>query len=586
MSTATDTATPPDTATSPGTAASLRDRIRGRGDLTSAIPIYLVMLALVIMPLGYLVYAAFQSASPGAPDAEFTLNNITEMLTRPAYWEAMRNSLWLGFLVAAFAVTLGVSLAWILGRTDVPFRGVLSILVSLPIFLSPFAGGVAWILLGSEKSGFINGVLNKLFGDGAGFLNIMSFPGLVFVMTIAFAPLAYLFTLGPMLNMDGSLEEASRVGGASVTRTMLTITMPVVVPGILSAALMVFVLAAEMFSVPGLIGTAAGYHTLPYFIYQNTTASPPQWGAAATAGLGLLLVMMIGMVLQARATRVSSRFVTISGKGARPITLKLGRWRWLVFLIPATYVVLGVVLPAAALLLTTFMRYYTPDLSMKLFTLANWERTLNSPQFQDAVKNTIIVGSATPTAALLIAFAMSFLRHRTKAPLRAAVETVGMLPIAIPGIVFGVGVLWAYVGTPIYGTVWLLMIAYCARFLPHALRVISSGMVQIDRGLEEAARLAGAGMTRTVGTITMPLLRPAALSAWLLLLIYCTRELNVAIMTYTSNSVVLPVLMWNEMAGGTYQRAAIIAIIESAIILLVVAVAALVFRVNLFQRDK
>jgi iron(III) transport system permease protein len=564
---------------------SLRDRIRGRGDLTTAIPVYLVMLALVVMPLGYLVYAAFQSASPGAPDAEFTVDNLTAILTRPAYWDAMRNSLWLGFLVSVFACTLGVSLAWILGRTDVPFRGVLSILVSLPIFLSPFAGGVAWILLGSEKSGFLNGILNDLIGEGAGFLNIMTFPGLVFVMTISFAPLAYLFTLGPMLNMDGSLEEASRVGGANVRRTMLSVTLPVAAPGILSAALMVFVLAAEMFSVPGLIGTAAGYHTLPYFIYQNSTSSPPQWGAAATAGLGLLLVMMLGMLLQSRATRASSRFVTVSGKGARPVTLKLGRWRWFVFMIPATYVILGVVLPACALLGTTFMRYYTPDISMKLLTLDNWERTLSSPQFQDAMRNTIIVGSATPTVALLIAFAMSYLRHRTKAPLRAAVETVGMLPIAIPGIVFGVGVLWAYVSSPIYGTVWLLMIAYCARFLPHALRVISSGMVQIDRGLEEAARVGGAGMTRSVATITMPLLRPAALSSWLLLLIYCTRELNVAIMTYTSNSVVLPVLMWNEMAGGTYQRAAIIAIIESAIILFVVAAAALVFRVNLFQRN-
>ncbi|WP_406020622.1 iron ABC transporter permease [Nocardioides sp. NBC_00850] len=565
---------------------TLIDRVRGKSDVTLSTPVYIVTLALIVLPLGYLVYAALQTDSPGSPTSEFTWDNITTVATTASYWTALRNSLWLGFLVSLFSVILGVSFAWILGRTDVPFRGPLSVLVSLPIFLSPFAGGVAWVLLGSKKSGLINGFLTKWFGEGAGIVNIMSFPGLVFVMVLAFAPLAYLFTLGPMLNMDGSLEEASRVGGASVFHTMRKITLPVVLPGILSAALMVFVLAAEMFSIPGLIGTAAGYRTLPFFIYQNTTAAPPNWGGAAAAGLALLLIMLVGTLLQARATKTSSRFVTISGKGARPVTLKLGRWRWVAFLIPVLYVLVGVVLPAAALLLTTFLQYYTPNLSWDLFTLQNWETTLASPRFQIAVQNTIFVGSATPTIAVVIAFALSYIRNRTHAPFRATMEAVGMLPVAIPGIVFGVGVLWAYVGSPVYGTVWLLLIAYCARFLPHALRVISSGIVQVDKGLEEASRVAGAGVTKTMRSITIPLLKPTVLSGWLLLLIYCTRELNVAIMTYTSKSVVVPVLMWNEMSAGAYQKAAALAIIESTLILAAVTIAALVFRVNLFPRGK
>jgi iron(III) transport system permease protein len=248
------------------------------------------------------------------------------------------------------------------------------------------------------------------------------------------------------------------------------------------------------------------------------------------------------------------------------------------------YVVLGVVLPGVALFLTTFQQYYTPDLAPELFTFRWWERVTESSQFQTALRNTLIVGSATPTLAVIIAFAMAYVRNRTRAPLREAVETLGMLPVAIPGIVFGVGVLWAYVGSAIYGTVWLLLVAYCARFLPHALRVISSGMVQVDRSLEDAARVGGANIPWTISTITVPLLKPAVLSAWLLLLIYCTRELNVAIMVYTSDSQVLPVLMWGAMEAGSYQTAAILAIIESTLILLVVGLAALVLRVNLFPR--
>ncbi|MGF9648816.1 iron ABC transporter permease [Pseudarthrobacter oxydans] len=566
------------------TATSFVERLRSKQELGVALPVYAVILVLVLVPLSYLVYAALQTTSPGAPGSGFTFENIRLIFSTNTYWQALGNSLWLGFLVSVLAVSLGVTFAWILGRTDVPFRRTLSVLVSLPIFLSPFALGIAWVLLGSEKSGLINGVMRRFFGESAGFMDIMTFPGLVFVMVLAFAPLAYLFTVGPMLNMDGSLEEASRVVGGSLFHTMRKITLPVIMPGVLSATLMVFVLAAEMFSVPGLIGTAAGYRTLPFFIYQSTTASPPQWGAAATAGLALLAIMMLGTILQSRATKASARFVTVTGKGARPVRIRLGRWRWPLFLIPTLYVILGVVLPGTALFLTTFQQYYTPDLAPELFTFRWWERVTESSQFQTALRNTLIVGSATPTLAVIIAFAMAYVRNRTRAPLREAVETLGMLPVAIPGIVFGVGVLWAYVGSAIYGTVWLLLVAYCARFLPHALRVISSGMVQVDRSLEDAARVGGANIPWTISTITVPLLKPAVLSAWLLLLIYCTRELNVAIMVYTSDSQVLPVLMWGAMEAGSYQTAAILAIIESTLILLVVGLAALVLRVNLFPR--
>ncbi len=561
--------------------SSLRRPSQTRQAAVFAVPTYLVVLILVAVPLVYLVYASLQTASPGAPNAEFTLANIIAFFTEDRFFGALGNSLWLGFLVSLAATVVGVGMAWLVARTDVPFNRALTALVPLPIFLSPFAVGIAWFLLGSENSGLINTTLRLILGAEAGIVNIMSFGGLLFVMTLAFAPLAYLFTLGPMTNMDGSLEEASRIQGASLTRTFFRITAPVIAPGILSAFLMIFVLAAEMFSLPGLIGVAIGFRTLPYYIYQSTTSSPPDWGGAAAAGLALLVVMLAGVVLQNRALRASSRFVTISGKGARPVTVHLGRWRWCSLVLPVGYVLLAVVLPAIALVLVSFLRYFTPDITPDLFTLENWRAALGSSRFEDALTNTIIVGSLTPTVAVVIAFAVAYVRHRTVMPLRSLAEMVGMTPVAIPGIVFGVGVLWAYVRSPIYGTIWLFAIAYCARFLPHALRTISSGLVQIDKGLEEASRLAGAGPVRTAARITIPLLGTSAISSWLLLVIYCTRELNVAIMTYSSRSVVLPVVMWNEMSSGLYQRAAIIAIIESALILSIVALAALVLRIDL-----
>lgn len=560
---------------------SFREHFANRKSLLLASPFYVVVLVIVLLPLGYLLFAALQTGSPGAPDTQWTLSNVQAVVSRPAYRRVLVNTLQLGAIVTLIATTLGIVLAWFVARTDLPSKKFLEVLIPLPLFMSPFAGGVAWVFLGSENAGLLNVAYRAVFNTDQALFNIFTFPGLVWTMVLFMTPYAYLFTLGPLRNMDASLEEASRVQGASYWRTMFRITFPLALPGIASAFLMIFVLSSEMFSLPGLIGVPAGHYTLPYFIYQSTSFSPPNWPLAAAAGLILLLIMIVGVSLQRRATRASERFVTVGGKGAGVNTIDIGKWRWLGTGLAYTYVTLAIVLPLMALLIGASMRYFTPSLSLELFTLHHWERILTSDRFFSSLKNTLTVATLGPLIGIFIGFMLTYLWQRLRAPFGKTTESVAMMPIAIPGIVLGVGMVWAYVGTPVYGTIGMLFIAYVARYLPHSLRIFQSTLVQLDPGLDEASRVSGAGIFRTLRHVTLPLLKQSTLSAWLLLFILMVRELNVAIMVYTRESMVLPVLLWSEIEGGQYGGAAIVAFVEASIVLVAFFVARRILGVDL-----
>ena len=505
-----------------------------------ASPFYLFILLGIVVPLGYLIYASFQTGSPSSPTTTFTTDNFQSLFTEPRYRQALFNTLKLSLVVTTVSVLVGMLLAWFIVRTDMPGRKRFETLIPIPLFLSPLAGGAAWVILASESSGFLNVAFTSLTGAQHGPLNIYSFGGLVWTMSLFFIPYAYLFTAAPLRAMDGSLEEAARISGASMLRTLLRVTLPSVIPGVIAAFLMVFVLASEMFSIPGLIGVPADYYTLPYLIYQLTHYSPPNWPAATAAGLLLLLLMALGLFLQRYATRNSKRFVTVTGKGQRPSTLRLGGWRWAGFSLSAGYILVALVLLICALIIGSFMKFYSSRITRDSFTLSHWSRALGTEQFKTALMNTLTVAAIGPTITVVGAFVLVYLWQRTRVPFAKTSEMLAMLPISLPGIVFGVGILWASIATPLYGTLALLIIAYAARYLADSIRMFSSTIVQIDPSLDEAARIGGSSLIGTMRRISLPLLKEAGLSSWLLLFILMVRELNVAIMIYTGDSLVLP----------------------------------------------
>jgi iron(III) transport system permease protein len=542
------------------------------GPLTALI--FLLISALILLPLIFLVFGAFWSGGPGERGASFTWKNVHLVYLSGSYLAPLLNTLKIAFLTTVTAVPFGALLAWILGRTNVPCRKLLELLLIIPIFISPLIGALSWIALGAPRSGFVNVIWTRFLGQSQNLVNIFSLSGIVFVMFLYFVPYAYLFVVGALKNMDPNIEDASRMLGGGILTTLRRITFPLIKPALFSSALLIFVLSAELFSVPTMLGTPIRIQTIPSNIYFAVDYGGGMANEAAAAGTMLFWITAGGILIYYRMVRESRRYVTISGKGYRPRIIDLGKGKFIALGVYLFYLLLSVVLPYLSLLLGSFMKYMTPDLSWQLFTLKNY-RDLLLPENFLAIKNTLFLAVVGASISVIFCILVSFVSLRTKNWLGRAVDYLAMLPISIPAIALAVGMLWAYITLPLYlyGTIWILLVAYMTRFLGYGVRIFSSSLVQIDPELEEASRISGASPYRTMWRITTPLLRPAMLSAWTMLFVFFTVEISASILLYTSKTITMSVAMWNFLAMGGSINAFAIGIVQTTIVFIVLAIA-------------
>ena len=564
----------------------LRRSWRGVGmlDLSVMIVSIIIMIIFVVVPLLALAYGALQDVSPTQGDTNWSLRSLSTVYATATFLPLILNTFEIAVWVTVLSVCIGTVMAWTVARTDTPLRGFLEIMSLAPLLLSPFVGATAWIALAAPQSGILNAVLWPLT-DGPVF-NIFSKTGVIFVMTLYFTPYAYLFSIGSFRGMDPSLEEAARMSGASNLQTMRRITFPLVMPSIAASAMLIFVLASEMFSIPGLIGRPADFTNLPYAIYVQIRSSPPDWPMAAALGTVLIWIALVGMYLYRRLTRASQRFVTISGKGYRPAIIKIGKLKWATLALGLLYAFLANVLPYGALVMGSFLRFIPGRaLSLDDFTTANYAG-LGGSLFATAAKNTLALSLVTPTLIVVLAVVLSFIVLRTRLPGRGLIDTVGTFPIAVPGIVFGIGVLWAYFlnPLPIYGTILMLAFAYVGRYLPQGLRIAGSSLLQVHKDLEESARVHGANNIQTVTRITLPLLKGPMLYAWILVFMLVVREVSAAIVLYGPESLILSVLIWDLMAAGRVTTAYAVGVIMTALVLVVVLAARYFFGIDMARR--
>ena len=539
----------------------------------------LIVLILVGLPLGALLYGSFRTASPTVAEGSFTLRQWIAVYTTPDFVQPLLNTFIIALPVTLASLVVGAGFAWIVARTDTPGKVWLETLLLAPFFLSPFVGAMAWVSLAAPRTGLLN-----VFVLGDGRLNVFSPIGVIWVMFLYYAPYAYLFTAGAVRAMDPSLEEAARMLRSSTWTILRRVTLPLILPALAAAGILIFILSAEMFSIPGLIGRPANFTNLPYRIYYATRTTPPEWPLAAAAGTVLLWLAVIGVYLNRYLSRQSRRFATITGKGYRPRLYRLGPWRWVTFGSILLYVFLAVVLPYAALTLSSFMKFASTDIKQSLFTMENY-KFLGDPVFRRALVNTTLLGVLSPTAIVLLALIMSYLINRTKTRGRQALDVLGTLPAAIPGIVLGIGMLWAYfkVPLPIFGTLWILVLAYVAKNLPQGLRVLNATIIQIHQELEESSRMCRANGLQTLARITFPLLRPSLAYVWILTFIVTVRELSAAVVLYSANSMVIPVLLWDQMESGNMQAGYATAVVQTLMILAVIVAARYVFRLKFLE---
>src|SRR4051794_26937481 len=523
---------------------------------------------LVGYPIAYLMLESFKTGdSLGFPPESLGLDNYLNLIDDS---RILTNTAFVACIATVMAVVLGFLIAWTLTRTRLPGRARLERLMQLPYYLTPLVGALAWAILAAPKSGFLNQLWHLVGGSGDLF-NIYSAWGIAWVMALFEGTVAFVMIGAAMKSMDPSLEESSRVLGAGKWRTMLKITLPLVTPGVLGAAVFVFAEMLGSFAAALVLGVPGRFFVITTSIWEATLSFPPDYGRAAAMGIALFAVMFASLTAYRQIIR-RGNYATITGKAFRPRPLEMGAIAWLLFALCCFYVLVAVVLPLAALTLTSFQRFATVFLSQTELTLANYETAFGFGAVNSALGNSLLLGVVVATAGVLVLAVLVWIIYRSRVPGSGLIEYVVMFPQAVPRMVFGLGLLWAWLNIPIpiYGTVWLLGIAYFTVLLPLGVRTLAGVVLQIDKSLEECARVCGASWFHQLRTVTLPLLRPGMISAWILLFIASVRELGVSIYLMGPNSkVIAPAIVSSWSSSGTELTAAM-AIIQTGTVLVAV----------------
>lgn len=531
-----------------------------------------VCTILVGIPLVALITTSFRTGSPGNPDSTFTLDNWAALGT-PRLLQGIGNTLMISLFSTIGAVLLGVFFAWLLARTNVAWRGTLQVLIIVPMLVSPFLSTIAWVALAGPQAGFINVAWRAVTGLDTPLIDAYTFPVMIMLMILHYTPYVFLLVYGALSMVDSNLEDAARTHGASATYASFRVALPLISPSLVSAAILVFVLSSENFAIPTMLGASSRNYTLQYFLFSSVSEYPSNPGLAAVLGSLLLFVAVGGVMIQQWMSRYSKRFVTVTGKSVRQKRIDLKRWRAPAALACIVYVFLAVALPIGVLILASFLKYVSPTLSADMFTLDNYRAVFEQPGISRSMQNSLVFSVVGATLAVVFCMVLSFQVVRGRTRTTRAVEIVSSIPLAIPGLALGLGMLWGWIYLPIgiYGTIWVLLIAYLTRFMSFGVRIFSSGLTQVDPELEEAGRVSGLSTAQVMRRITMPILRPAVAAAWTLLFIEILLELPVTIMLYTGATQTLPVNIWHfaygQQIAPAYAMASILAVIGTIVII-------------------
>jgi iron(III) transport system permease protein len=582
---AADAAIAADIAAAPRQATDRRGALRTALRWLWSASLLAVLAFLVLYPVAMLLLGALTNTNPvvdgfGVFDLSFA--NFITVLGNPNVHVALANSLIACGGGTALAVIIGLTFSWVVVRTNTPGKRFIAAASMLPLFVPPLVAAVAWSILASPKSGLLNTFLAALGIDWR--FNIYSMGGMIAIFGIYYAPYIYMFTASALRNMDPSLEEAAEVSGASALRTMFTVTFPLIAPAILSGMLLSFIVMLGIYGIPAVLGAPADLPVLTTYIFKLTNWSPPLYSTAAS--VAIILMVVTGFLVWLQHRIVSRRsYTTVAGKAFRPALLNLGPWRYLTLGLAVAYLFVVVVLPTAALAIAAFRKFMFIRTMGSLFderqySLIHFERLFANPLALRSIWNTMEVGIITAIAGGLLAFAIGYTINRTNLPGRRSIDVISTLPVAIPGLVIGVAYLWAWIGLPggLYGTIWILALAFVARFMPDTVKALSTSLMQIHRELEEAAWICGKGLLGTIRTVVLPLARPGVIAAMTLLFVLAIRELGSSLFLYTSNTMVMAVLLLDYYEGGNVGITGAFSLVQMVLLAVVIGIANLLSR--------
>lgn len=566
----------------PQVASRLAQRLighRGRRVGFGYLVLYLTLFALLIWPLIMLAVGALKSTSPLQSGGVWSLAGFTDMWVEINESGALRNSLIFAVLTTIFSVILAMLLAFLSERTDCPLRTLITPAVLVCATTSTLFYAIGYGLLANQHNGVVNVLFFRLTGVRP-LIDIETWSGLIFVESVHSAAFLYLFLVGPFRALDRSLEEAAIVAGASRLRTILTIDARLLTPILSSVVLIGLITGIKSFNIPLVLGGHANLSFLSVRIFRTLQLyQPPHYAQASALALSLTAVILVLLFFQHRVIGRRT-YVTVTGKSYRQTPWQLGRWRWIAGTFVAAYMLLGIVLPLAAIVFSSFLPF--PGV-YKDFGLQNYQALFANPDMPSVLLTTALGAGVGGLVGVLLAFVMAYVAHHANSPMVAAIlRGSTLLKLAMPGLVGALALIWAVAPVPgvrqIYGTIWLLMIAFIVSVLTVSMQIASGALRQIGSELEDAARVAGASELRVTLGITARLLLPSLVFAWFLAAITIIGDLDSPLLLSSADTRTVSIQIYRLFDGTQESEAAALLTLILAALLACAGLHALVKR--------
>ncbi|HXV79256.1 MAG TPA: iron ABC transporter permease [Candidatus Binatia bacterium] len=534
-----------------------------------------VIAYLTIVPLATLIYGSLKSGPPGVPGS-LTVENYFALFQNWRLPGALLNSLIFSAGSSFLAFFGGLYLAWITERTNVPWRAAIYVGVLVPMIVPGILTTVGWIILFGRRTGIVNIIAMQYLGLSEP-IEINNMVGMIWVQGTDQIPLVFLLLAAALRSMDPSLEEAAMVAGSGIVRTTLRITLRVLLPAILAVWMITFVRAIENFEVPALIGMPAGILVFATEVYLATKSVPTDFGMASTFAVVYLAITTVGVIFYLRWTTASEQYATITGKGFRPAAFNLGKWRTPLACLTLALCLVLFILPVLVVLWSSFLPFYMAPSQAALasLTVENYKALWDHPLVHRGLWNSFVLGISSSTLTMLLTAISAWIVVRTNWRGKGVLDFLAFSPIAMPGLVLGIAILWLYLilPVPVYGTLWILLIAYVTKYLPYGMRACSASMLQIKKELEEASEASGAAWSHTFKRVILPLLAPGFVAGWIYVITHSFRELSTSIMLYRSGTEVIAIVLFEMWDGGQYPQLCALGMVLVAILVVISVVA-------------
>lgn len=522
----------------------------------------ILLLGIVVYPL---IRILLQSLTY---DRQFSFRNYVEAVSDKDFLMSLQNSLFISFFSMVGAVISGSFFAWVVGRTDVPFKSFFRTALVLPFIIPPFVGAIAWMqLLGPV--GYINAFYKNITGSSTPLWNVYGPDGIILLLVIHLYPLVYINMLGSLERMNPELEEAAQMSGSRIFSVMRRITLPLMLPAMASGAVLVFIMAIANFGIPAILGFAENYYVLTTKIYEAITRSarPNSLSLAAAISIILAIVAAGGLIFQ-RFYIAKKEYAVLTGKSMQPNIIQLGKHKYWICAVCFLFVIITSVAPLIAIILTSMTRVYGLPPTLSNLTFQNYyDVFFLNLTVKRSIRNSLFLSFTAATVISIFGSLIAYIIVKTRVRGRYIIEIVSNVPYALPGTVIALSMILAWlkplpiVGIRLYNTIWILLIAYIAHYLAYGVRATSASLSQIHESLEEAARISGAGRFRSFRDIIIPLILPGLFAGWFMVFIPTLRELTISALLWSTRNETIGVMVFNLLESGNTVASAALAVL-------------------------